>query len=72
MLPPASVKLAVALRPTVATSLSSMPVVTLALVPLTIKFSKLPPVAVSMSTVKFSDPSARTSSSTAMLKLALV
>ena len=52
------------------TSLSTMPVETEALLPLTTRFSKLPPVALSMVTVKLSAPSARLSSIVATLKLA--
>ena len=70
MLPPASVSVGVALRLTVEMSLSTMPVVTEPLAPLTTRLSKLPPVAAPMATVKLSGPSARASSMAAMEKLA--
>ena len=70
MLPPASVIALVAERLTTETSLSTMPVVTLPLVALTTRFSKLPPVALPIATVKFSLPSAAASSIVATLKLA--
>ena len=60
-----------ALRLTEVASLSTSDVLTLPFAPLTARFSKLPPVALAMLTVKLSAPSASTSSIVARLKLAL-
>ena len=60
-----------ALRLTEVASLSTIDVLMLLALPLTARFSKLPPAALVMLTVKFSEPSASASSIVARLKLAL-
>ncbi len=68
--PPASVNDGVAVKFKVAKSTSTTLVVTLLATPLMARFSKLPPVAEAIDTVKLSLPSTKPSVSAAMLKLA--